>query len=137
LNIHTRLLLPCFASLGLLGACSSFKMPDIPVPSIVTPYRMEIQQGNFITQEMISQLRAGMTRDQVKFVLGSPLVADVFHSNRWDYVFQRQLEFNRGMEQRKVSVIFENDKLARVDGDVVAAPAAGAPDADKPGAEKK
>jgi outer membrane protein assembly factor BamE len=83
---------------------------------------MEIQQGNFITQENISQLRPGMTRDQVRFVLGSPLVVDVFHSDRWEYVFQRQLEFSKGIEQRKLTVFFENDKLKRIEGDVVAAP---------------
>jgi outer membrane protein assembly factor BamE len=83
---------------------------------------MEIQQGNFITQENISQLRPGMTRDQVRFVLGSPLVVDVFHSDRWDYVFQRQLEFSKGIEQRKLTVFFENDKLERIEGDVVTAP---------------
>lgn len=92
------------------------------MPSFITPYRMEIQQGNFIMQENISQLRPGMTRDQVRFVLGSPLVVDVFHSDRWDYVFQRQLEFSKGIEQRKLTVFFENDKLERIEGDVVPAP---------------
>lgn len=92
------------------------------MPSFITPYRMEIQQGNFITQENISQLRPGMTRDQVRFVLGSPLVVDVFHSDRWEYVFQRQLEFSKGIEQRKLTVFFENEKLKRIEGDVVPAP---------------
>lgn len=120
-----RALLPLLA---LLTGCSGLKMPDIPVPQFVTPYRMEIQQGNFVTQEMLSQLRPGMTRDQVRFVLGSPLVVDVFHPERWDYVFTRALEYNRGFEQRKVTVFFEEEKLKRIDGDVVVAPpAAGAP----------
>ncbi len=124
LNIRTPLILlfsviPVF---GSLGGCSSFKLPEVPMPSFITPYRMEIQQGNFITQENISQLRPGMTRDQVRFVLGSPLVVDVFHSDRWEYVFQRQLEFSKGIEQRKLTVFFENEKLKRLEGDVVPAP---------------
>lgn len=119
---HLAILLP-----GLLTGCSSLKLPDVPVPRFVTPYRMEIQQGNFITQEMISQLKPGMTREQVRFVLGSPLVVDLFHATRWDYVFQRALENNRGFEQRKITVFFDNDKLTRIEGDVV--PAAAAVDA--------
>lgn len=119
---HLCLLCLAFPAVGLLGACSSVKIPDIPLPSFITPYRMEIQQGNFITQEMLSQLRPGMTRDQVRFVLGSPLVVDVFHADRWEYVFQRQLEFSKGIEQRRLSVFFENEKLKRLDGDVVTAP---------------
>ena len=140
-NAHARVpfrgLIACFAplALALLAGCSGFRLPDVPVPAFVTPYRMEIQQGNFITQEMLSQLRPGMTRDQVRFVLGSPLVVDLFHADRWDYVFQRALEYNRGFEQRRVTVFFDKDKLARIDGDVVpAAPgAAGA----KAGEEEK
>jgi outer membrane protein assembly factor BamE len=127
------------AGLVLLAGCSGFKLPDVPVPQFVTPYRMEIQQGNFITQEMISQLRPGMTRDQVRFVLGSPLVTDVFHGARWDYVFQRALENNRGFEQRKITVFFEDDKLTRIDGDVVpagAAPAAGSSVAPAEGSDR-
>src|SRR2546427_5764714 len=58
----------------------------------LTPYRMEIQQGNYITQEMVAQLKLGLTRDQVRFVLGTPLVSDIFHEERWDYVFLRRSE---------------------------------------------
>ena len=130
---------------GLLGGCSSFSLPEIPVPplpSFIKPYRMEIQQGNFITQEMLSQLRPGMTRDQVRFVLGSPLLADMFHADRWEYVFQRQLEYNKGFEQRNVTVFFEDGKLKRIAGDVVPAPSTpvvpgGAPVMNEKEAEKK
>jgi outer membrane protein assembly factor BamE len=89
-------------------------------PSI-TPYRMEIQQGNYITQEMVVQLKPGLTRDQVRFVLGTPLVSDIFHEERWDYVFLRQLANNRGTEYRRIAVFFEDGKLKRVEGDTVAA----------------
>ena len=79
---------------------------------------MEIQQGNFVSQDMVSKLKPGMTREQVRFVLGTPLVADMFHADRWDYVFYREIP-RKPREERRVSVFFENDRLARVEGDVV------------------
>lgn len=95
-----------------LAACSP--------PQIIKPYRMEIQQGNFISQEMVSQLRLGMSKEQVRFVLGTPLVTDIFHADRWDYVYFRDAQ-GRGREERKIAVVFEDGKLARVLGDVVPA----------------
>ena len=96
------------------------------VPELVKPYRIDIQQGNYISQEMVSQLKPGMSKDQVRYILGTPLVADIFHADRWDYVYYRELR-DGGREQRKIAVIFEDGKLARVVGDVVpAAPKEGA-----------
>lgn len=86
----------------------------------LSPYRMEIQQGNYVSQEMIAQLKPGLTRDQVRFVMGTPLVSDIFHDDRWDYVFVRQRANSSDVEQRRVAVFFEDGKLKRVDGDVVA-----------------
>jgi outer membrane protein assembly factor BamE len=86
----------------------------------VKPYRMEIQQGNFISQEMIGQLKQGMTKEQVRFALGTPLLTDIFHADRWDYVFYRDMPDGR-REQRKVAVFFEGGLLLRIGGDVVAA----------------
>ena len=80
---------------------------------------MEIQQGNYVTQEMVSRLKSGMTRDQVRFVMGTPLVADVFHADRWDYVYRRVPERGGVPEQRRVAVFFQEDKLVRLEGDVV------------------
>ena len=92
-------------------------------PQIIQPYRMDIQQGNYVSQEMISQLKIGMTKEQVRYVLGTPLVADIFHADRWDYVYYK--DPRRGVrEGRKIAVVFENGKLARVLGDVVPAEAA-------------
>ncbi len=88
----------------------------------LSPHRIEIQQGNFISQEMVGQLKSGMTRDQVRFALGTPLVADVFHVDRWDYLFVRQRANSREVERRRISVFFEQDVLARIEGDVVEAP---------------
>jgi outer membrane protein assembly factor BamE len=110
------------AAAMLLSACSSLpelpSLPSLPGLSSIKPYRIDIQQGNFFSQEMVSQLRKGMTREQVRFVLGTPLVTDVFHADRWDYVFYRELG-NGTKEQSRLSVFFDNDKLARISGDMV------------------
>jgi len=110
---------------ALLPACKSIDVPKVPG---VTPYRMVIQQGNFISQEMVSQLKPGMTKEQVRFILGTALVTDIFHADRWDYVFFRETPDGK-REQRNLSVVFENSKLARVLGDLLptegAAPQAG------------
>jgi outer membrane protein assembly factor BamE len=90
----------------LLAGCSS-------VPSLL--YKIEIQQGNVITQEMVDKLKPGMTRSQVRFALGSPMISDAFHDNRWDYVYRLEQK-GRLVEQRKLTVFFEDDKLVRTDG---------------------
>ena len=89
---------------------------------------MEVQQGNYITQEMVAQLKPGLTRDQVRFVLGTPLVSDIFHEERWDYVFLRQRTNSRETEFRRIAVFFEEGKLKRVEGDIVAAAVPGKPE---------
>jgi outer membrane protein assembly factor BamE len=91
----------------------------------LTPYRIEIQQGNYVTQEMVAQLKPGLTRDQVRFVLGTPLVSDLFHEGRWDYVFMRQRPSSSEIEYRRIAVFFEDGRLKRVDGDAMAAAAPG------------
>jgi len=107
----------------MLSACSYLpEMPSIPTLGSFKPYRIDIQQGNVLSQEMVSQLKKGMTREQVRFVLGTPLVTDIFHADRWDYVFYRELG-NGAKDQRRLSVFFEDNKLARVTGDVVPAAA--------------
>lgn len=103
--------LPVFALLLFLGACSA--LPQ------VTPYRIAIQQGNWITQDMVSRLKPGMTKDQVRFALGTPLLIDPFHLDRWDYVFIRSPENSTVYDRRRITVHFADGKLLRVDGDVV------------------
>ena len=110
-----------FVLLAALGAAISAGCSYIPTLPGTTPYKMEIQQGNFVTQEMISRLKVGMTRDQVKFVMGTPLVADMFHSNRWDYVYAREPRGGGPVEQRRFVLFFEDSKLTRIEGDVVPA----------------
>jgi outer membrane protein assembly factor BamE len=109
------LLLAPILSLLLLTACSS--TPD--VTSLITPHRIDVRQGNYVTQDMVARLKPGMNRDQVRFALGTPLVADMFHADRWDYVYRFQP--GRGEPQlRRLVVFFEEGKLVRVAGDVVA-----------------
>ena len=115
LPIRTPIRALCAATLAAALVAGCGFVPRIPG---VTPYRMEIQQGNFISQEMVAQLKPGMTKEQVRFILGTPMVTDIFHSERWDYVYWRQTPAG-AREQRKVAVLFEQGQLARVDGDVV------------------
>ncbi|MBS1139476.1 MAG: SmpA/OmlA [Proteobacteria bacterium] len=113
---RSRLLLVA-ASCALITACS-YK------PSFINEYKIDIQQGNVLSQEMVSQLKPGQTKDQVRFLLGTPLVADIFHQQRWDYVY-RYLNGQTGrVESRKFTVFFDADgHLERVDGDVAVADA--------------
>jgi outer membrane protein assembly factor BamE len=99
------------AALVAFAGCSVPRIPGI------TPYKPEIQQGNFVSQDMVSQLKPGMSKEQVRFVLGTPLLTDIFHADRWDYVYWRESPSGQ-REQRKLAVYFEEGRLARVDGDV-------------------
>jgi outer membrane protein assembly factor BamE len=112
-----RMSRPLFLLVGVfpvaLAACG------LRVPGL-TPYRMEIQQGNYVTQEMASQLKSGMSKEQVRITLGTPLLTDLFHADRWDYVYWREAA-NGKRETRKLVVFFADGKLTRVDGDVVPA----------------
>lgn len=103
-----------------LSACQSLQNNYV--------YKIDVAQGNVVTQDMVAQLKAGMTRDQARFVLGTPLLEDVFHANRWDYIY-RLKEGNGTLSQRRLTLFFENDLLARVQGDVVAS---APPTADEP-----
>jgi outer membrane protein assembly factor BamE len=116
----------------LLAACSS--APE--KTSVFSPYRIDVRQGNFVTQEMVAQLKPGMTRDQVRFVLGTPLVTDIFHADRWDYVYRFQ-PGKGAAQQRRITVYFEDDKLARVAGDVVGSDAGEAAGGAVPGARSR
>lgn len=107
-------LITALAAASLLTACSFGT-----IAQKVDPYRIDIRQGNYVDQAMVAQLKRGMTREQVRFVLGSPLVVDIFRTNRWDYVYR----FKPGSgepEQRVFSVFFVDDKLDHVEGDIQA-----------------
>jgi outer membrane protein assembly factor BamE len=104
-----------------LGACSF----PASVASRLHPYQIDIRQGNYVDQAMVSQLRKGMTREQVRFVLGTPLLTDPFHADRWDYVYSYTP--GGGEEQRRaLALFFVDDKLDGGEGDVKAGDAAAA-----------
>jgi outer membrane protein assembly factor BamE len=111
------------AAAALLAACS-FSNP-------VKPYKIDVQQGNVVTQDMVAKLRPGMTKAQVRYILGTPLLTDIFHGNRWDYVYRYQKD-GKLTEERRLFVYFEGDLLVRVGGDV----APGSPEDLKPAEPK-
>ncbi|MBD5800768.1 Outer membrane protein assembly factor BamE precursor [Azoarcus sp. Aa7] len=117
------LILPAVVAVaGLVAGCSFSPLTDR-----LNPHRVDVRQGNYVDQEMVARLKKGMTREQVRFALGTPLVTDVFHADRWDYVYT--FRPGRGEPQHRVlSVFFDGDKLDRVSGDVQSgdAPAAAA-----------
>jgi len=75
-----------------------------------------VPQGNIVTQEMVNQLRLGMSKKQVNYAMGTPLVVDVFHPERWDYIYSFQ-SGQHSREQHRVTLYFEKDLLARIEGD--------------------
>jgi outer membrane protein assembly factor BamE len=103
----------------LLSACATMTAPFdtwMPYVSQFGVYRIDINQGNFISQDMVDKLKEGQTKQQVRVVLGTPLVASAFRDNRWDYVYQFQRN-GRVREHRQFTVYFADDKLARWEGD--------------------
>jgi outer membrane protein assembly factor BamE len=82
---------------------------------VFSPYRPDIQQGNFVSQEMLAQLKVGQTRDQVKFILGTPLLTDAFHGDRWDYPFYLA-RGNGELTTSRVTVYFKDNKVDHFDG---------------------
>ena len=82
-------------------------------------YKIDVQQGNVLTQEMVAQLKPGQTREQVRFILGTPLLADIFHQQRWDYVYSYRKGRSGEVETRQFSVYFDkNNRLEKASGDV-------------------
>lgn len=116
-----------------LLACSVFLTGCGSSVPIVKPFKMDIQQGNVVTSKMLLQLKPGMTKSQVKFIMGTPLIVDSFHSNRWDYFYQMR-QAGKIKEQRRVILDFENELLTRVRGDVVPEGTAGAASGTEAGA---
>ncbi len=101
------------AAIAALAGCQSLQSSE-GVGSMITPYKMEIVQGNVITNEQATMIKPGLSRAQVRDVLGSPLLADPFHAARWDYVFTIR---RQGAEPqvRRVIVLFKDDKLESID----------------------
>lgn len=94
----------------LLGAACS-RVPSLGV------YRIDVQQGNVLSEDMLAQLSPGMEKRKVRFLLGTPMLIDTFNQDRWDYIYT----YSRGggsVEQRQVTLFFEDDRLERIEGDV-------------------
>jgi outer membrane protein assembly factor BamE len=133
-----------------LAGCSTYNSLTQRFAQSITPYRITIVQGNFVSKEAAEQMRVGMSRAEVKQLLGTPLLTDMFHANRWDYVFYFKRGSTAVVQQRDFVVMFDGDRvtswsggedlpsnlelLAEIDGDksgkkvkaVAAAPASGA-----------
>jgi outer membrane protein assembly factor BamE len=103
---------PAWLLVGLCG-CTSLQTSDGLV-SAITPYRMEIVQGNIVTREQAELVRPGMTRQQVRDILGSPLLTSAFHENRWDYVFTIRRQ-GAEPQTRRVLVLFDGERLQSID----------------------
>jgi len=98
------IIMTCIASLSMT-ACSKYHLV----------HKIDVQQGNVITQDEVNLLEPGMSRRQVQFIMGSPMIADVFHQGRWDYVYLLQPGYGEKTEER-VTLFFDNDQLSRITG---------------------
>ena len=90
-----------------LASCDSLYIP------LLTPYKMDIRQGNYVSFDMRQKLKVGMTKAQVKYVMGTPMINDPFHANRWDYVYRLQHD-RKITEKQNLTLYFEGDNLARI-----------------------
>lgn len=103
---------------GLLSACSSFNLSTGSMLESLQPYSPEVVQGNFVSKEQLDYLKPGLSKNQVRNVLGTPLVMSMFHTNRWDYVFSIKRQGTE-YQQRRLTLIFKGDVLERFEGDPV------------------
>lgn len=95
----------------LLASCSNMSMPKL---FSLEPYKIEIQQGNLITPEMREKVKVGMSSAMVRSILGTPLISDPFHANRWDYVYSME-KSGKLVEKQRLTLYFENEHLTRID----------------------
>jgi outer membrane protein assembly factor BamE len=96
-------LVPVLAVCLALGACKT--------------HRIDIQQGNLITEDEVAQLQPGMTKREVRYILGTPLIVDPFHQNRWDYFYSLDRR-GKDLVKRRITVVFDNERLSRIVGDI-------------------
>jgi outer membrane protein assembly factor BamE len=92
----------------LLASCSGLSEP------LLSPYKMDIRQGNYVTPEMREKVKIGMSKQQVRYVLGTPAINDAFHGNRWDYVYRLE-RGGKVIEKQNLTLYFEGDNLVRMD----------------------
>ena len=104
------------ASVAALAGCGSFDGASNRIAGIVKPYKVDVVQGNFVSREQVQALQPGMSRQQVRDILGTPLVTSLFHGNRWEYVFTLKRAGDE-IQTRKLTVYFTGDVLERSEGD--------------------
>ena len=119
---------PCSARLGLvflagvsaaaLVGCSSLNGASTRIASLVNPYRVDVVQGNFVSREQVEALQPGMSRQQVREILGTPLVTSLFHADRWEYVFTIKRPGEDALT-RRLTVFFKGDVLDHSEGDAM------------------
>ncbi len=109
--LFTLRILSLIMTLSLLNACSTLAI-DVPLV-----YKIDINQGNIIDQEMVNLLKPNMSKRQVIYVLGSPLLLDPFHQNRWDYIYSEQPGGEK-REQTRIALFFSNNNLTHIEGDL-------------------
>jgi outer membrane protein assembly factor BamE len=108
------------ATVALIGCSSSVKDPvyrSSALDKLPFVYQMTVQQGNIVTEEMVDRLEPGMSKSQVRFLLGTPMLTDLFHSNRWDYTYTLR-RGHKPMKLTRLTLFFEEDALVRVEGDL-------------------
>jgi outer membrane protein assembly factor BamE len=111
----------CLALGATLGACSSaeekaeHQYASSLLDGMPFVYQMTVQQGNIITEEMVDRLQPGMTKSQVRYLLGTPMLEDIFHSNRWDYTYTIRRK-HQHMEIKRLTLLFKDDALVKVEG---------------------
>jgi outer membrane protein assembly factor BamE len=117
-HFHTRLRLLCVLVVGAatLSGCGSVQQKTHQWMGAVTPYRIDVVQGNFVSREQVQALQPGMVREQVRDILGTPLMTSVFHADRWEYVFTFRRPGQASIH-RRLTVFFKADVLQRFEGD--------------------
>tara|TARA_R110001592_G_scaffold215025_1_gene468215 strand:- start:76199 stop:76573 length:375 start_codon:yes stop_codon:yes gene_type:complete len=105
---HSRLIFALLLTLGL-SACSFVGFPGV--------YKIDVEQGNIVTPEMVGQLKPGMSRRQVRFILGTPLLEDPFNQSRWDYPYVKR-NGQKVLSESKLMVYFDGDSLMKYDSDI-------------------
>ncbi len=103
-------------------ACNLLAIAVVCLIASACIYRVDIQQGNLLESDAIEQVELGMTRSQVQFLLGTPMVADAFHQDRWDYAYFIRRGRSQDVERRWIAVYFEGDRVVGILGDLTSEP---------------
>jgi len=122
-HAHLRVGIVAISLIGLMGVNGCTSAVDETqrawMNKIFRPYVPDIVQGNFISSEQYSKLKLGMTREQVRQIMGTPLLASYFHANRWDYIFEFKRQASPNSIERRVTVYFDGDKVVKFEGDAL------------------